>query len=133
MSNRIDNSLGFYENALRLRAYRQELLSSNIANADTPHYKAQDFDFGKAMRSAMSKSQASLVTMTQTSSGHLPSYSPVMVMPATLRAPSQNNKDGNTVDMDIERQAFTENALRYEAGVTLIHDKIKDLLSAIQG
>jgi flagellar basal-body rod protein FlgB len=50
-----------------------------------------------------------------------------------LRKPTQNNLDGNTVDMDVERNAFAENAMRYEAGVTLAHDEIKSLLSVLQG
>jgi flagellar basal-body rod protein FlgB len=137
MAGKLDNALGFYENALRFRSQRQQLLASNIANADTPHYKAKDLDFGKAMQAAMVNSSAasSVTALTQTNAGHLSATSSLPGVGAyvRLRAPTQNNMDGNTVDMDVERNAFTENALRYETGVTLVHNKIKDLLSVLQG
>ena len=138
MTGKLDSALGFYENALRFRSQRQQLLASNIANADTPHYKAKDLDFGKAMQAALAAgSSASSVTtaLTQTNAGHLSATSSLPGVGAyvALRAPTQNNMDGNTVDMDVERNAFTENALRYETGVTLVHNKIKDLLSVLQG
>jgi flagellar basal-body rod protein FlgB len=137
MTGKLDNALGFYENALRFRSQRQQLLASNIANADTPHYKAKDLDFGKAMQAAMvnSSTASSVTALTQTNAGHLSATSSLPGVGAyvRLRAPTQNNMDGNTVDMDVERNAFTENALRYETGVTLVHNKIKDLLSVLQG
>jgi flagellar basal-body rod protein FlgB len=137
MTGKLDNALGFYENALRFRSQRQQLLASNIANADTPNYKARDLDFGKAMQAAMttSSSVVSAAALTQTNSRHLSGSLSLPKLDAyvALRVPTQNNRDGNTVDMDVERNAFTENALRYETAVTLAHDDIKGLLSVLQG
>lgn len=132
MVGRLDEALGFHEQALRLRGQRQQLLASNIANADTPNYKARDLDFGKAMQSALSQSAPAAV-MTLTHSNHLPVDPSGLSTNVVLRKPLQNNLDGNTVDMDVERNAFAENALHYEADVTLINSKIKGLLNVLQG
>lgn len=134
MAGRLDDALGFYENALRLRSQRQQVLASNIANADTPNYKARDLDFGKAMQSALSHArQVSATPLATTQAAHLSPELAAQDPNLFLRKPTQNNLDGNTVDMDVERNAFAENAMRYEAGVTLAHDEIKGLLSVLQG
>lgn len=138
MTGKLDNALGFYENALRFRSQRQQLLASNIANADTPHYKARDLDFGKAMQAAMANSSpitSVAKALAQTNPGHLAASSSLSGMDTyvALRTPTQNSMDGNTVDMDVERNAFTENALHYEADVTLVNNKIKGLLNVLQG
>ncbi len=138
MTGKLDDALGFNENALRFRSQRQQLLASNIANADTPHYKARDLDFGKAMQAAIANSSPTALNagaLTQTNPGHLAASSTLFGLDAyvALRVPRQNNRDGNTVDMDVERNAFTENALHYEADVTLVNNKIKGLLSVLQG
>ena len=112
------------------------MLAANIANADTPHYKARDLDFGKAMQAAMANSSPTTAnTLTQTNPRHLAASSSLSGLNAyvTLRVPTQNNRDGNTVDMDIERNAFTENALHYEMAATMAQGDIKSLLSVLQG
>lgn len=129
---RLDNALGFHENALRLRSERQQLLASNIANADTPNFKAKDMDFNKAMQAALS-AQKSASGMAQTSPQHLAVQGMMQSSAIFERKPVQNNLDGNTVDMDTERNEFTENALRYEVGLSLAHEDIKKLLSVLQG
>ena len=129
---RLDNALGFHENALRLRSERQQLLASNIANADTPHFKAKDMDFKKAMQSAMA-TQTSASGLVQTNPQHLADQGLMQSSAIFERKPVQNNLDGNTVDMDTERNEFTENALRYEVGLSLAHEDIKKLLSVLQG
>ena len=134
MAGRLDDALSFHENALRLRSQRQQVLASNIANADTPNYKARDLDFGKAMQSALSHARQSPATpLATTQAAHLSPALAAQDPNLFLRKPTQNNLDGNTVDMDVERNAFAENAMRYEAGVTLAHDEIKGLLSVLQG
>jgi flagellar basal-body rod protein FlgB len=134
MAGRLDDALSFHENALRLRSQRQQVLASNIANADTPNYKARDLDFGKAMQSALSHArQSSATPLSTTQSAHLSPELAAQDPNLFFRKPTQNNLDGNTVDMDVERNAFAENAMRYEAGVTLAHDEIKGLLSVLQG
>ena len=89
-----------HETALALRAYRQQLLASNIANADTPNYKAVDIDIADALRNGRST----------------PSEVPLKYV-----VPSQGSVDGNTVEMDVERAKFAENALMYEYEV----DRVK--------
>ena len=134
MAGRLDEALGFHENALRLRAQRQQVLASNIANADTPHFKARDFDFAQAMQVAMGAAAPVSPELARTHAEHL-AAEPVGLsgVEFKLRQSQQNSLDGNTVEMDRERSAFTENALRYEATATLVSSKIKGILSVIQG
>lgn len=134
MTGKIDNMLQFHQVALGLRATRQELLASNIANADTPNYKAKDIDFASALQGALAGSAANL-PLTRTSPLHLgsPSGETALGAPVMYRIPNQPSADGNTVDMDIERTQFADNALRYEAGVRFVSDEIKNVLIALQG
>jgi flagellar basal-body rod protein FlgB len=134
MSSRIDSALQFHQTALSLRAARQELLASNIANADTPNYKAKDIDFASALQGAMSGNKANL-PLAATSTNHLGGTTGQSVMgaPVMYRNVLQPSADGNTVDMDVERAQFADNALRYEASVAFVSGKVKDVLAALQG
>jgi flagellar basal-body rod protein FlgB len=133
MPSSIDNALAFQQQALGLRAHRQQVLAGNIANADTPNYKARDFDFSSTLKNAMAGRASGDLTLATTSTRHLQSGSD-SGMPALLyRKEFQSSVDGNTVNMDIERAQFTENAVHYEAGLTFITGKFKTLMSAIQG
>jgi len=134
MAGKLDEVFAFHENALRLRGQRQQLLASNIANADTPNYKAKDLDFGKAMQSALSQGRsASQVALAKTNPGHLSAELSAQMPNTFLRKPSQNNLDGNTVDMDVERNNFVENSMHYEADVNFAQNEIKGLLAVLQG
>jgi len=139
MLGKLDDYLRFNETALSLRAQRQQLLASNIANADTPNYKARDIDFNKALQGALSRSNSAppAPALAKSAVAHLSGTTGSAVqiggLKAQYRMPQQGSVDGNTVDMDAERNQFTDNALRYEAGITLIGAQIKSLLSAIQG
>ena len=118
--------------ALDLRAQRHQVLASNIANADTPGYKARDFEFGTAMQNAMQgRSSAGGVNMVLTSAGHQRGNG--MSGPAALqyRTETQSAVDGNTVDMDVERSSITDNALQYQILTQLINNKFQGLRSAI--
>jgi flagellar basal-body rod protein FlgB len=134
MSSRIDDALRFNQTALSLRAARQELIASNIANADTPNFKAKDIDFASALKGAMSGAGPKL-QMAATAAAHLNGDDGKTVMGAPLqyRNASQPSADGNTVDMDVELAQFADNALRYEASVKFVSDDIKKILTAIQG
>jgi flagellar basal-body rod protein FlgB len=134
MSSRIDDMFRLHQTALNLRAARQELLASNIANADTPNYKARDIDFASALQGAMTGSGDKL-SVTTTSAAHLSGATGLSVMgaPVMYRNPLQPSADGNTVDMDVERAQFADNALRYEASVRFVSDEAKDVLAALQG
>lgn len=134
MINKLDEAMRFQQVALNLRSARQELLASNIANADTPSYKARDIDFASALQNAIAGASPKLPLATP-SGQHLDGVAGQSVMgaPVQYRRPVQPSADGNTVDMDVERAQFAENALRYEAGVKFIDSKFKGLLAAIQG
>ena len=137
MLGKLDNYLRFNELALGLRSTRQSVLASNIANADTPNYKARDVDFNAALQTALSNT-AQTGTLKTTAAQHFPTPAPDGSTlpdgtPLQYRGIVQGAVDGNTVDMDVERNQFADNALRYEAGVTFINSQIKGMLTAIQG
>lgn len=132
MINQIDNELGFHQRALSLRAYRQQVLASNIANADTPHYKARDIDFKASLQGAMG-SVGGQLNLARTTSRHLASGDGAPAGAKLLyRTETQSSVDGNTVDMDVERAAFAENAVQYEAGITFINQMLRHIQSALQ-
>lgn len=133
MINKTENALAFQEKALGLRAHRQQILAGNIANADTPNYKARDFDFSAVLKEAVAGRTSGDLQMLTTAPGHLKAS--VDSGPAHLlyRTPVQASADGNTVDMDAERAQFSENAVHYEAGLTFITHHIKMRMAAIQG
>ncbi|MDR5810302.1 flagellar basal body rod protein FlgB [Caballeronia sp. LZ019] len=157
MLDKLDKELAFGREALDVRAYRQELLSSNIANADTPGYKARDVNFSTALAGALKQgggsaaSNASTLKMAQpvsissgasmavTAKGHLSGTSTLAASGGSsddygrlaYRVPSQPSLDGNTVDLDAERVQFADNALHFEAGMTVLTSQIKSMLSAI--
>lgn len=134
MINKLDEALRFHQTALSLRGSRQELLASNIANADTPNYKARDIDFASALKNAVDSSSPKL-PMTTSSPLRLEGHSGTSILgaPVMYRRPVQPSADGNTVDMDVERAQFADNALHYEASVKFTSDKLKDMLTALQG
>src|SRR3546814_11784054 len=120
MIDRIGDDLGFYQKAIGLRQQRQEVLSANIANADTPNYKARDFDFTAALKQAMDGGGTMRLPDTQlalTSARHIPAKA-VAPDPAELlyRQPLQPSMDGTTVDMDVERVQLAANTVRYQLG-----------------
>jgi flagellar basal-body rod protein FlgB len=135
MQTKLDREIGFMEQGLKLRSQRQQVLATNIANADTPNYKAQDIDFNQALKSALSGTG----TNSSTNSG-LVTTNPRHVTDAIqgaaqvqARKQTQNSADGNTVDMDVEQSQFAENALQYETLVTLINSNFKNINSVMQG
>ena len=136
MANPIDNAFKFHADALNLRAFRQELLAANIANADTPGYQARDIDFRKSLQDAFAGRQPT-VELARTARGHVSSAAArglgAGADAALYRTVVQPSLDGNTVDMDVERAQFAENAIRYEANLTFINGQLKTLLAAIQG
>ena len=132
MTSKIDSALQFNQTALSLRSARHELLASTIANADTPNYKAKDIDFASALQGAMSGNK-SVLPLAVTSASHLNGSTGESVMgsPVLYRNVLQPSADGNTVDMDVERAQFADNALRYEASITFVSSQIKDVLAAL--
>jgi flagellar basal-body rod protein FlgB len=133
MLDRIDQEIGTLRTAANLRTYRQELLASNIANADTPNYKARDIDFKSALANAQS-GRASAGALTKTDPRHLSSATGNAPYGAEImyRTEFQAAVDGNTVNMDVERSAFTENAVQVEAALTFLRLRFAQLQTAIQ-
>jgi flagellar basal-body rod protein FlgB len=137
--NKLDAALSFHQNALRVRGQRQELIAANIANADTPNFKARDIDFKTAMQSATAGINREAFMANKTSAMHLdgiPSNNTSLgggPGDALFRPIIQGSVDGNTVDMDVERNQFADNGIRYEASLTMINSQLKKMLAAIQG
>lgn len=135
MLNRLDEMLSFHATALKLREQRQQVLASNIANADTPHYKARDFDFRSALTQALGgRPPMSGTPLATTAPGHLRGGAALTTAGfLQYRTPAQGNVDGNTVDVDAERAAFAENTIQYEFNLTRVSSQIKSMLAVIQG
>ena len=139
MLNKLDSALDFHQTALRVRGQRQELIAANIANADTPNYKARDIDFKAVMQSAFSGNESPAFNVAKTSALHIDGTPTRGISSAgstgepLFRPIIQGSVDGNTVDMDVERNQFADNAIRYEASLTMINGQLKKLLTAIQG
>jgi flagellar basal-body rod protein FlgB len=133
MLNRLTDTLDFHGQALNLRADRQRLIASNIANADTPGYVARDMDFKQALREATGAIQPARALATS-QSGHLAGASGARAEPNLLYAtPSQTNLDRNTVDMDRERANFVDNSVKVEATLRFINHDVRMMLDAIKG
>lgn len=125
-----DNAFGIHPRALVLRAQRAEVIASNLANADTPGYKARDFDFHKVLKQEMQGS----VRMRTTNQQHIqPDNGPIPAAQMLYRTPMQPSLDGNTVDTEREHTAFSANAIEYQASLGFLNGKISGLRKAIRG
>lgn len=123
-------SIGLHEEALRFRAARNQVLSSNIANADTPNFKARDLDFGDALKSARGDS----ISLKRTSDMHRESWGTARTGGRLMyRLPTQATLDGNTVESDVEQAAFAENALQYRVSLAFLDGQLRTLKFAIKG
>ncbi len=131
--------LDFHSKALVLRAQRQGVIASNIANADTPGFAARDINFKESMSAAKSSSLAlDGLRGSSTNPAHMATVGSSLGGPDSDRglvyaAQSQPSMDGNSVDLDRERANFADNSVRYEATLRFIHGYSKTILSAIQG
>jgi flagellar basal-body rod protein FlgB len=137
MIDQITKGLEFQSRALALRAERQKVLAANIANVDTPNFKARDIDFRAALQQATAGAAgvAQSGQLARTDARHIASNGGVGTAgPAhQIRISQQGSFDGNTVDMDIERMQFADNAVRYEATLRFINSHVRTMLSAIRG
>jgi flagellar basal-body rod protein FlgB len=127
MISRLTAELDFQSQALVLRAERQRLIAGNIANADTPGYQARDFDFASALRAATGNAPTGqgIAQGVMNDSGRLP---PVL----RYAVPAQTNLDSNSVDMDRERSASVDNAVKYEAALRFINGSVKTTMDAMK-
>ncbi|MGE5465792.1 MAG: flagellar basal body rod protein FlgB [Ignavibacteria bacterium] len=132
MLDRIDRELSFNRNALAMRSYRQELLATNIANADTPHFKARDIDFKSALADKMAGRTQGNLSLARTSERHIAGGDDNRLgIAAKYRTEYQGAVDGNTVNMDVERSAFAENAVHTEALITFVRDQFQQISAAL--
>jgi flagellar basal-body rod protein FlgB len=129
MINRLTDSLAFHTQALSLRAERQRLIASNIANADTPGFQSRDFDFAATLRAASGQA----ATGDGIARGVMAGADSGTAVPVLRYAvPSQTNLDNNTVDMDRERSAFVDNAVKYESTLRFINGSVRTTLDAMK-
>lgn len=134
MSINFGKALGIHEQALGFRAQRAEVLANNIANADTPNYKARDLDFASVLAEQSNRMQRGGVSLNRTDSRHIPADG-VITGEAEMpyRIPMQPSLDQNTVDLQIEQSNYAENAVQFQASFTLLNSKFKGLVSALRG
>lgn len=130
MSSITDRALGIHPQALDVASRRLELLAANIANADTPGFKARDLDFRAALAQASGGTGARLAA---TRPGHIGAGGAAAPTSPLYRVPSHASLDGNTVDSQLEHAAFAENAVRYQASLDFINSRLRSLRSAIKG
>ena len=135
MAISFSQALGIHEPALQLRSRRAEVLANNLANADTPGFKARDMDFKAELnRHSRGAGNELNVSLSKTQSGHLDGGG-MAGGDVTLgfRGPHQRSVDGNTVEDQVEHAAFMKNALDFQASFMMLNKKFKGLSSAITG
>ena len=139
----IDEFLATHADALHLRARRTQVLATNIANADTPNYKARDLAFSEVLKD-VNKSNTSNSppgnrlklsgdSMHLTNSRHIASTRSTANAQLLYRQPEEASLDGNTVDKDLEQARFAENTVRYQASLTFINSRVSGLIRALKG
>ncbi len=131
MPMNFDNILGPHEKALNMQAYRARILGANLANSDTPGYKARDLDFKAAMSEA--ETAGSVRSLVMTSKMHIQPEGYVFGAELLYRQPLQPSLDGNTVETQVEMAEFSENAMRYLTSLRIVNGKFNKMLSALRG
>ena len=126
--SRFENLFGLHENALLLREQRMKVLSENIANAETPHYKSKDINF----RAAMSASSEQFLGLHKTNAEHLDprgSFGNFEV----FRSPINSSPDGNTVELHHQQSEFGKESGRYLATIQFIENRVGGIRRAFRG
>lgn len=126
----LNSYFGIHEQALKLRERRSEVLAANLANMDTPGYKARDFDFKALLAQESGQNQG----LNQTNQRHInPDHHLVPERFMRYRIPEQDSLDGNSVNPEREQMAFASNSLQYQASLRFLNDKMTGLVRAIKG
>lgn len=139
MAINFDKALGVHEQALYLHQRRNEVLAANIANADTPGYKAQDIDFraAMAMNSASASGASGSLALAKTNALHIDEggMSAVDSVDGALkyRVPNQPSLDGNTVESHVEQAAFADNSVRYQTTLAFLGSRFSGIKNVLQG
>lgn len=130
MAVSFEKAFGIHPQSLQIRAQNAEVIASNIANADTPGYKAKGLDFKTALAQAASRQQSG---MAKTHEKHFDVRTEINNA-TDYRMPNQpDTGDGNTVDAQMERNLYLENSMHYQASIQFLNGKIKGLKKAITG
>jgi flagellar basal-body rod protein FlgB len=129
--NWIDNAIGVHAQALVLRGHRAEVLAGNVANADTPHYRARDIDFKEAMGRA--RDAADPAVPRTTNSRHIGSHNPGAHFNMVFRETDQSTLNGNTVHVEVEQAEYTENAVKFQASAQFFDGALSGLRKALRG
>ncbi len=130
MAISFDKALGIHQYSVGVRERRAEVLASNIANADTPGYKAKDLSFEKALKNAR---HGQSFNLSKTSERHIPGSLNIS-SDVLFRIPNQpDTGDGNTVDVQTERAGYMQNSMEYQASLTFLSSKIQTMRKAIKG
>jgi flagellar basal-body rod protein FlgB len=127
----IERAFSIHDDAMMMRSQRSSILAANIANADTPNYKAQDLDFKQMMQQLAGQSND--IKLETTNERHISLQSSDQQAYIKYRNPLNPSLDGNTVDMHAEQARFSENAVQYQTSLTMLNSKIRGLQLAIRG
>jgi len=126
--------LAFGEQALKLRTYRQQILGNNLANSDTPNFKARDINFADVLKNELAGiTRSEGLKLVNTNSAHLKGKVSIEDPKLLYRIPDQPAMDGNTVDGDIELSELTKNSVFTESALTMLGGTIRSRMSAITG
>ncbi len=125
--NVLDNALGVHAQALGMRSQRMELLARNIANADTPNFKARDIDFKQVMQ------QAQDTTMVTTQAGHIAQGDAGSADAVKFRTPFNTAFDGNTVELHVEQAKYGKSAADYQATLNFLEQRVSGIRKALRG
>lgn len=124
-----DKAFGIHDDALLLFERRTQLIAENIANADTPNYKARDIDFNAILRNA----KVEQVSLKTTNNGHISLSAGIADQQIQYRIPNQASIDGNSVNVQQEKAAFAENSVRYQTTLNILSRRISGMIKAFKG
>ncbi|WP_422667255.1 flagellar basal body rod protein FlgB [Buchnera aphidicola] len=135
MLDKINALFKFSQYALDIYAKRQEIIASNIANADTPGYQSKDINFKNEINKRLRKNNiTNNIQLKKTSPQHISMYkqntSSFTILPVVS---NYLKKNGNTVDMNRERISFIDNSLKYQAHIIFINNQIKNIMHVLRG
>ena len=134
MSLSIDKAFGILPASIKLQARRTDLLASNLANSDTPDYKSRDFDFRSTLAAMEGMEKGNALEMVRTQANHLgfPGRGADQAPEMLYRIPAQPALDGNTVDPQLERAAFAENAMHYQSTLEFLNRRVSGIRAALR-
>ncbi len=125
----LEGSLGMHEQALAVRSRRLEVLARNIANADTPNYKAQDLDF----KHVLSRLEDEPSALSATHPLHFTAGETAGSDGLRFRVPFNTSMDGNTVELSVEQAHYGKAASDYQATLSFLENRVSGIRKALRG